>query len=183
MQPVGAELPRRRQPALSGPPRLPIPAGGSARRIPDREWYGRECPDPRRQSIAGPRRLRRIVTMKLYRRESERGQTLVEFGLIIPIVLLIMVGLFDLGRIVFINNSLSDGARNGARSASTRPRDTDYCARVDDAVRSAVRGQPLTPYTVTFTTLDGAGNTLSTYLVCQDGANGPGRAAMIADQQ
>ena len=121
--------------------------------------------------------------MKLHRTDSERGQTLVEFGLIIPIVLLIMLGLFDLGRVVFINNSLSDGARNGARHASIRPRDTDYCAQVDDAVRSATRGQPLTPYTVTFTTLDGDGNTLSTYVVCQNGANGPGRAAMIADQQ
>ncbi len=90
--------------------------------------------------------------MKLHRTDSERGQTLVEFGLIIPIVLLIMLGLFDLGRVVFINNSLSDGARNGARHASIRPRDADYCAQVDDAVRSATRGQPLTPYTVTFTT-------------------------------
>ena len=121
--------------------------------------------------------------MKLRRTDSERGQSLVEFGLIIPIVLLIMLGLFDLGRVVFINNSLSDGARNGARHASTRPRDTDYCAQVDDAVRSATRGQPLTPYTVTFTTLDGDGNTLSTYLVCQNGVNGPGRAAMVADEQ
>ena len=121
--------------------------------------------------------------MKLHRNDSERGQTLVEFGLIIPIVLLIMLGLFDLGRVVFINNSLSDGARNGARHASTRPRDADYCARVDDAIRSATRGQPLTPYTVTFTTLDGDGNTLSTYVVCQNGANGPGLAAMVADEQ
>jgi Flp pilus assembly protein TadG len=121
--------------------------------------------------------------MRLLRRNSERGQTLVEFGLIIPIVLLIMVGLFDLGRVVFINNSLSDGARQGARNASIRPRDADYCARVDDAIRSAVRGQPLTPYTVTFTTIDGAGNALATYVVCQDGANGPGLATMIADDQ
>ena len=121
--------------------------------------------------------------MKLHRNDSERGQTLVEFGLIIPIVLLIMLGLFDLGRVVFINNSLSDGARDGARHASIRPRDADYCARVDDAIRSATRGQPLTPYTVTFTTLDGDGNTLSTYLVCQNGANGPGLAAMVADEQ
>ena len=121
--------------------------------------------------------------MKLHRNDSERGQSLVEFGLIIPIVLLIMLGLFDLGRVVFINNSLSDGARDGARHASTRPRDANYCALVDDAVRSATRGQPLTPYTVTFTTLDGSGNPLTSYVVCQNGANGPGRAAMIADQQ
>ena len=114
--------------------------------------------------------------MKLRRTDSERGQTLVEFGLIIPIVLLIMLGLFDLGRVVFINNSLSDGARNGARHASTRPRDADYCARVDDAVRSATRGQPLTPYTVTFIALDGNGNTLCDVCRCARTArNGPGR--------
>ena len=41
----------------------------------------------------------------------------------------------------------------------------------------------MTPYTVTFTTLDGDGNTFSSYLVCQNGANGPGRAAMIADDE
>jgi Flp pilus assembly protein TadG len=120
--------------------------------------------------------------MKLHRTDSERGQSLVEFGLIIPIVLLIMLGLFDLGRVVFINNSLSDGARNGARHASIRPRDADYCARVDDAVRSATRGQPLTPYTVTYVALDQSDNPRATYLICRNGANGPGRAAMIADQ-
>ena len=121
--------------------------------------------------------------MRFLRTDAERGQTLVEFGLIIPIVLLIMVGLFDLGRVVFINNSLSDGARDGARHASTDPRDADYCARVDDAVRSATRGQPLTPYTVTITTLDGADVPIDSYVVCQDGVNGPGRAAMVADEE
>ena len=120
--------------------------------------------------------------MKLRRTDSERGQSLVEFGLVIPIVLLIMLGLFDLGRIVFINNSLSDGARDGARHAATRPRDADYCARVDDAVRSATRGQPLTPYTVTYTALDQLGNARATYLMCQNGADGPGHPGMIADQ-
>ena len=69
------------------------------------------------------------------------------------------------------------------RLTGTRPRDADYCTRVDDAVRSATRGQALTPYTVTLTTLDGAGNTLSTYVVCADGSNGPGLAAMVADEQ
>jgi Flp pilus assembly protein TadG len=121
--------------------------------------------------------------MSLRRSDADRGQTMVEFALIIPIVLLIMLGLFDLGRIVFINNSLSDGARDGARHAAIRPRDADYCARVDDAVRSATRGQPLTPYTVTIRTLDGADNTLATYVVCQNGGSGPDLAAMVADAQ
>ena len=119
--------------------------------------------------------------MTFLRRDSERGQTLVEFGLLIPIVMLIMVGLFDLGRVVFINNSLSDGAQQGARNASTDPRDVGYCARVDDAVRSATRGQPLTPYTVTYVALDENDNTRATYVICQNGVNGPGRPGMVAD--
>lgn len=114
---------------------------------------------------------------------SERGQSLVEFALIIPIVLLIIVGVFDLGRVVFVNNSLSDGARDGARHASTDPRAAGYCARVTDAVRSAVRGQALDTFTVTLDTLDGDGNVLDSYVICQNGANGPDMAAMIDDEQ
>jgi Flp pilus assembly protein TadG len=121
--------------------------------------------------------------MKLHRPDRERGQSLVEFALVIPIVILIMAGIFDLGRVVFINNSLSDGARDGARHAATGLRDVDYCTRVDDAVRSATRGQALTPYTVTITTVDGDGDPLTSYVVCQNGINGPQRGAMIADDQ
>lgn len=112
-----------------------------------------------------------------------RGQALVEFALVIPIVLLLMLGLFDLGRVVFINNSLSDGARHGARHASVDPRSATYCADVDDAVRSAIRGQELTVYTVSLATVDAAGSVVDEYLICEDGVNGPDRAAMVADTQ
>jgi len=46
-----------------------------------------------------------------------RGQALVEFALIIPIFLVIMVGIFDLGRAVFAYNTLTNAAREGARIA------------------------------------------------------------------
>lgn len=113
----------------------------------------------------------------------DRGQALVEFALVIPIILLLMVGLFDLGRVVFINNSLSDGARHGARHAATDPRHDDYCDDIDAAVRSAVRGLALTTYTVTLATVDGSGNVLSSYLVCQNGSDGSGKSSMEADRQ
>jgi Flp pilus assembly protein TadG len=121
--------------------------------------------------------------MKMHHTKDNRGQALVEFALVIPIVMLIMAGLFDLGRVVFINNSLSDGARDGARHAATDPRNAQYCANVDDAVRSAIREQPLTTYTVTLVTVDGNGNTLDSYLICQNGVNGPDRASMVADDE
>jgi Flp pilus assembly protein TadG len=46
-----------------------------------------------------------------------RGQSLVEFALVIPIFLLILVALFDLGRAVFSYNTLTNAVREGARMA------------------------------------------------------------------
>jgi len=46
-----------------------------------------------------------------------RGQALVEFALVIPLFLLMLVALFDLGRAVFAYNTLTNAAREGARLA------------------------------------------------------------------
>ena len=46
-----------------------------------------------------------------------RGQALVEFSLMIPIFLLVLISLFDLGRAVFAYNTLTNAAREGARMA------------------------------------------------------------------
>ena len=47
-----------------------------------------------------------------------RGQALVEFALVIPIFLLMLIALFDLGRAVFAYNTLTNAAREGARLAA-----------------------------------------------------------------
>jgi Flp pilus assembly protein TadG len=46
-----------------------------------------------------------------------RGQALVEFALVIPLFLLLLVSIFDLGRAAFAWNTLSNAAREGARIA------------------------------------------------------------------
>lgn len=46
-----------------------------------------------------------------------RGQSLVEFALIIPLFLLLLVSIFDLGRAVFAYNTLTNAAREGVRMA------------------------------------------------------------------
>lgn len=46
------------------------------------------------------------------------GQTLVEFALILPIMLVVIIGVFDGGRAVFTNTTLSQAAREGARLAA-----------------------------------------------------------------
>src|SRR3954468_3734039 len=51
------------------------------------------------------------------RRGRTRGQSLVEFAVVLPIFLLGVCGLFDLGRAVFAYTSLTNAAREGARLA------------------------------------------------------------------
>lgn len=50
-------------------------------------------------------------------RHEERGQTLVEFALVIPIFLLIVLGLFDVGRGVYAYNTIANATRAAVRVA------------------------------------------------------------------
>ncbi len=61
------------------------------------------------------------------------GQTLVEFAITIPIVLLMFMGIFDLGRAVYELNSVSDAARNGVREAIV----DQNCTAIATRARSA----------------------------------------------
>jgi Flp pilus assembly protein TadG len=55
--------------------------------------------------------------MKHRMRRSRKGQSLVEFAFILPIFLLILVGIFDVGRGVFAYHTLNNAAREGGRQA------------------------------------------------------------------
>jgi Flp pilus assembly protein TadG len=49
------------------------------------------------------------------RGDRTKGQTLVEFALILPIFVLVIVGIFDLGRAVYAFNTLNNAAREAVR--------------------------------------------------------------------
>lgn len=48
---------------------------------------------------------------------DRRGQSLVEFALVLPVLLLLFMGILDFGRAVYAYNTLSNAAREGARVA------------------------------------------------------------------
>jgi hypothetical protein len=54
--------------------------------------------------------------MKLLRARS-RGQSLVEFSLVIPLFLAMLFAMLDIGRVIWANDSLTNAAREGARYA------------------------------------------------------------------
>lgn len=86
-------------------------------------------------------------------KRGENGQTLVEFALIIPLILLIVLGLFDLARAVWQENTLAYAAREGTRyaivhgSASSAPVYPGNAQPVIDTVKKGAIG--VTNITVT----------------------------------
>lgn len=70
-------------------------------------------------------------------RERERGQTLAEFALVIPIFLLILMGIFDLGRAVFAYSSITNAAREGTRLGIVNQSTAKITARANGMAAAA----------------------------------------------
>lgn len=66
-----------------------------------------------------------------------RGQALVEFALVFPIALLILLAIFDAGRLVFVYNGLTNAAREGARLAIVNQDKGSVVQRVQDSAFGA----------------------------------------------
>ena len=57
-------------------------------------------------------------------RQEERGQGLVEFAIILPILLIILSGVLDLGRLWYAYVAVTDAAAEGATYAAMQPEDS-----------------------------------------------------------
>lgn len=60
----------------------------------------------------------RMIRRRASHRPTSRGQALVEFALILPLFLMVLVGVIVLGIIVFYNQQLTNAAREAARYAA-----------------------------------------------------------------
>jgi len=54
-----------------------------------------------------------------------RGQSLTEFALILPVLLLVIFGVLDFGRAIYAYNAVSNAAREGGRTAIVNQTTTD----------------------------------------------------------
>lgn len=62
------------------------------------------------------------------------GVALVEFAIVLPIFAVMVFGLIDIGRIVYVNNAAAEGAREGSRYGSVAARSNTSSSR--DLVRT-----------------------------------------------
>jgi len=83
---------------------------------------------------------------------SERGQSLVEFALLVPLLLIIVAGVLDLGRLYFAFLTITDAAAEGVTYATIHPPDatavtcpaSPTCASPDDVGCICLRAQTST---------------------------------------
>jgi Flp pilus assembly protein TadG len=90
------------------------------------------------------------------------GQTLVEFALILPIFLLLVLGFFDLGRAVFYYSSLSNAVREGTRDGVVMNYTGDTVDEIKDSILGYAFGltgtsNPLTKDDIDITISEGTG--------------------------
>jgi hypothetical protein len=53
-----------------------------------------------------------------------KAQSLIEFALILPLFMLIILGIFDFGRAIYASSAVHNAAREGARYGAVHPCDT-----------------------------------------------------------
>lgn len=77
-------------------------------------------------------------------RNGQRSQSLIEFALISPVLLLLLFGIIDIGRAIFYYDTLSHAAREGARTAVIAANMQPTNAAVLATVTSQLIGAPVT---------------------------------------
>jgi Flp pilus assembly protein TadG len=78
---------------------------------------------------------------------SIRGQTLVEFSLVLTLLLMVLFGIIEFGRALYAYNALANAAREGARYGIIHPTDQ---SGIDAKARNAAVGLSLASVNVSF---------------------------------
>jgi hypothetical protein len=97
--------------------------------------------------------------MKYRSKDNQKGHALTEMALTLPILLLLVMGIMDFGRMVFLYAQVANAAREGARYGSVVGLDTLQQFRDCEQIRETVlgiQGLPVTPDLIDIRYDDGA---------------------------
>lgn len=98
------------------------------------------------------------------RGQSERGTTAVEFAIVVPLLLLILLGIIDFGRLLFVQVSLNAASREGARASSLYAPASGQQGSVTSRISDVV--QQSSPGTARLSTLADATLTVNASALC-----------------
>ena len=92
--------------------------------------------------------------MKTKSKKCQVGQSLVEFALILPIMMLFLMVIFDLGRAAYYYSAIHNAAREGARYGAVRWYDADRSIKTREAVERLTAGLNATALNVSSILVD-----------------------------
>lgn len=106
-----------------------------------------------------------------------KGQAIVEFAIVLPILLMVLVGVLEVGRYLFIVSAATNASRNAVRYASAVGRDDaygltkfNYCFGIRKVARDSAYLVPTSDIAVSISYDDGAGNSIGTCSNFTEGA-------------
>jgi Flp pilus assembly protein TadG len=82
------------------------------------------------------------------RRRGERGTSVLELALVLPVLLMLVFGTVDFGRAVYVKNALANSARDAARYATIDP-NNNSCIKTMAARNSSIANVTAANVTVT----------------------------------
>jgi Flp pilus assembly protein TadG len=86
--------------------------------------------------------------MRRWLRWEERGQSLVEFAMVVPIFLLLVFAIIDFGRLLMNQVTLTNATREGARIAAVGASSGEVTTRVQSAASGMNPSVNYTPATI-----------------------------------
>ena len=86
--------------------------------------------------------------MRINRRRGDRGASIIEFAIVAPLLIILLFGVVDFGRLAFTQINLNDAVQEGSIYASTHPGDT---SDIKDRVVGGVDSPAIVKSTVVIT--------------------------------
>lgn len=132
-----------------------------------------------RVSSPKQRTNRRRAGLALLRRSAvhrSEGGALVEIAVTLPLILLLMTGIFSFSVALYQKLSLAEAISNGGRVLALERLDTDPCAVTAKAIYAAAPGLDSTKMSLTIVLADTSGTTTGTYTTGT--CSGAGKSAM-----
>jgi Flp pilus assembly protein TadG len=83
-------------------------------------------------------------------RAAARGQAMVEFALIFPIFIAMVLGVFDAGRLVYTQNTIGNASREGARVAIVNQHPTAIDQHTRETMLGVVADPSVAQVTVSY---------------------------------
>ncbi len=105
-------------------------------------------------------------------KQKEQGQSLVELALVLVFIIFLVVGIVDLGRVLFYDQSMRDAAQEAVAYAAAFPLDTSYhpnCDAIKDRVTDNVADIDRNGVSVEFNTLNCDSESKSVFLAACTG--------------